>query len=215
MRIDYTQPAAERVREDEHSSAGQQTQQLSWPPRAAAVRRTHRRNTTMGLVLIMAGGLLLLGRLLSSNGGVLGLIPDSPFLPSKDDLQGGMVLLTIASCFLFFAFSRRIYLLLIPGCILTGLSIGVTFATLTNGVSVLWGLALGFMAIYLLGGAFNIRSSWSFWPVVPAVPLFAVGMLAALWNMPALFSGGLIGLPLLLFGLGLYLWDGSREHAEE
>ncbi len=100
------------------------------------------------------------------------------YLPgSRLELTGGMVLLTIASCFLFFSFWKRIYGLLIPGCILAGLSVGVTFADLTDGVSVLWGLALGFLALpFVSKTLFNQDSSWA---VYPAVPLFAIGIIVA------------------------------------
>jgi hypothetical protein len=125
------------------------------------------------------------------------------FMPRSEDVTGGMVLLTIASCFLFFAFWQRIYGLLIPGCILAGLSLGVPFAELTHGVSVLWGLALGFFSILLLGrGLYGTRSTW---PVYPAIVLFAVGIITAVANMPAFLAGGLLWLPLLLIGAGLYL----------
>jgi hypothetical protein len=119
------------------------------------------------------------------------------------------VLLTIASCFLFFSFWRRIYGLLIPGAILAGLSVGVTFADITDGVSVLWGLAFGFLAIYFVGRAlFGVRNQW---PIYPAVPLFGVGVIVAVSNLPGFLAGGLVWLPLLLIALGLYLgWGRNR-----
>ena len=124
-------------------------------------------------------------------------------MPNSGELTGGMVLLTIGSCFLFFALWKRIYGLVIPGCILDGLSMGVAFAGVTHGVSVLWGLSLGFLAILLLGRALFHR--YNQWPVYPAVILFAVGVIIAASQLPALFLGGLIWLPLLLIAAGLYL----------
>jgi uncharacterized membrane protein len=124
------------------------------------------------------------------------------------EIEGGMVLFTIASCFLFFSFWKRIYGLLIPGCILAGLSIGVTFADLTDGVSVMWGLSLGFLSILLLGRSlFGVRNSW---PIYPAIPLFAVGIIGAIANAPAFLGAGLIWLPLALIGAGLCLGWGRR-----
>lgn len=100
-----------------------------------------------------------------------------------------------------------LYGLLIPGSILAGLSVGVAFADMTDGISVLWGLALGFVGILLLGRAlFGKQSSW---PAIPAVILFAVGGIVAAANLPGLFVGGLIWL-LLLIGAGLYLGWGRR-----
>ncbi len=119
------------------------------------------------------------------------------------DLTAGLVLLTIGSCFLFFAFWRRMYGLSIQGLILAGFSIGVPFAELTSGVSVLWGLSLGFWMIYILGNAlFGVHRLW---PTIHSVILFGVGWIVAITELPLFFAGGLTWLPLLLVGAGLYL----------
>jgi uncharacterized membrane protein len=159
----------------------------------APARGVGDRNNLLALALIAGGALMLFG-----------------YLPnSRMEIEGGLILLTIASCFLFFAFWKRIYGLLIPGSILAGLSVGVTFADITNGVSVLWGLALGFLMILFLGRAlFNQRSNW---PVFPAVPLFAVGVIVAVASLPSILGIGVMWLPLLLIGAGLYLGWG-RGH---
>jgi hypothetical protein len=193
MPVEYSEQDTERARQAERSSAGLATQNLGSPAASLApARAVGGRNNLLALGMIALGMLMLLGRL-----------PDS-----RLEFTGGMVLLTIASCFLFFAFWRRIYGLLIPGSLLAGLSLGVTFASITNGVSVLWGLALGFLAILFLGRAlFNVRSNW---PIFPAVPLFAVGIIVAVASLPWLFAGGLIWLPLLLIGAGLYLGWGRN-----
>lgn len=189
MGSNYTEQDTEQARQAERSSAGLLTQQL---PLAAPMGAAGRNNIA-ALLLIAIGAVLFLSRL----------------LPDRSAITGGMILLTIASCFFFFSFWRRIYGLMIPGSILAGLSLGVTFASVTSGVSVLWGLALGFLGILLLGRAlFNVRSSW---PIFPAVPLFAVGTIVAAAQLPGLFAGSLIWLPLLLIGVGLYLgWGRLR-----
>jgi hypothetical protein len=195
MASNYTDQDTERARQAEHSSAGLPTQSLGAGPIVSppVVATAPGRNNVAALALIAIGVVMLLGR----------------FAPVRLELEGGMVLLTIASCFLFFSFWKRIYGLLIPGSILAGLSVGVTFADVTNGASVLWGLALGFLAILFLGRAlFNQRSNW---PIYPAVPLFAVGVIVLAANLPALFAGGLVWLPLLLVGAGLYLGWGRRS----
>ena len=193
----YTEQDTEQARLAERSSAGLPTQNLAPAPQVAAVPslRGAGRNNLAALALIVLGVIMILGR----------------FAPLRLELEGGMVLLTIASCFLFFSFWRRIYGLLIPGSILAGLSLGVTFADVTDGASVLWGLALGFLGILFIGRAlFNQRSNW---PVYPAVPLFAVGVIVLASNLPVLFAGGLVWLPLLLVGAGLYLGWGRRAHS--
>ena len=186
----YTEQDTERARQAEQSSAGVSTQQLAYPPASAAP--VPRRNNLAALALIAVGVLMLLGRL----------------APMQFEFEGGMVLLTIASCFLFFSFWKRIYGLMIPGAILAGLSVGVTFADVTDGVSVLWGLALGFLSIFFLGRALFSRERA--WPIIPAVILFAVGTIVAAANLPGLFVGGLVWMPLLLVGAGLYLGWGRR-----
>ncbi len=153
---------------------------------------TSRRNNFIALALIAAGLLAWLGR--------FGLDPDA--------MTGGMVLLTIGSCFLFFAFWKRLYGLLIPGCILAGLSIGVPLAEPSNGASVLWGLSAAFFAILGMGRSmFQVQSPW---PIFPAVILFGVGMIIAFASLPAFLGAGFVWLPLLLIGAGLYLGWGRR-----
>ena len=197
MQTEYSEQDTERARQAERSSAGVPTQGLGPAPvvgpALASARGVGDRNNLLGLALIASGALMLFG-----------------FMPgSRLEIEGGLILLTIASCFLFFAFWKRIYGLLIPGSILAGLSAGVTFADLTHGVSVLWGLALGFLVILFLGRAlFNQRGNW---PIYPAVPLFAVGVIVAIANLPSMLAGGVIWLPLLLVGAGLYLgWGRAR-----
>jgi hypothetical protein len=195
MGSNYTEQDTERARRVEQSSAGLSTQQLSSAPAAyaAPVAPASGRNNAAALTLIAVGVFMFFGR----------------FLPGAEELTAGMILLTIASCFLFFSFWKRIYGLMIPGAILAGLSVGVTFADITDGVSVLWGLSLGFLGILFLGRAlFQQRSNW---PIYPAIPLFAVGTIVAIAQLPGLFAGGLIWLPLLLIAAGLYLGWGRRR----
>ena len=195
MASNYSDQDSERVRQAEQSSAGLPTQNLSGAPLMSPMPAApvQGRNNLAALAMIAIGMLMILGRL----------------APLHLELEGGMILLTIASCFLFFSFWKRIYGLLVPGCILAGLSLGVTFADVTDGASVLWGLALGFLSILFLGRSlFNQRSNW---PVYPAVPLFAIGVIVLASNLPVVFTGGLVWLPLLLVGAGLYLGWGRTN----
>ncbi|WP_129676820.1 hypothetical protein [Candidatus Chloroploca sp. Khr17] len=189
----YTEQDTERQRLAEHSSAGMPTQSLGQAINAKDLTTRWRdRLDPRGLLLIVLG----LAWLLIS------------FVAIPEDMTGGFVLLLIGSIFYFFGFWRHIYGLIIPASILAGLSIGVTFASLTDGVSVLWGLALGFLAIYGIGQAVFAKESQ--WPVIPAVILFAVGLIVAVSNLPTFFSTALLWIPLLVIGAGLYLGSKHR-----
>jgi hypothetical protein len=195
MSDQYTEHDTERARQAQRHSAGLETQQLSLPPAAgygqATAAPTPGRDprSLIGLGLVGFGLLWLASRI---GLGALDL-----------DIEAGMILLTIGSVFAFFGLWRRIYGLIIPASILAGLSAGVTFADVTDGVSVLWGLALGFLAIYVLGrGLFQVGSPW---PMIPAVILFGVGTIVAVANLGSFLGAALIWIPLLLIGAGLYL----------
>lgn len=183
---DYSDYDTAEARQREASSAGLETQQLTWhgdPGPTAGPAKPG----ALGVALVAIGIVLLFGRLVS--------VPI--------DVTGGMILLTIASVFYFFGFWRRIYGLIIPASILTGLSLGITFADISDGASVLWGLALGFMLIYALG--LNMFRKRSQWPIIPAVILFAVGIIVIVSNLPSFLAAGMVWLPLLLIAAGLYL----------
>ena len=188
----YDTRHVERIETVQPSSAGMPTQHLAMPP-AGAISPVSRRsnNQLAGIALIAVGVLVALGRL----------------APDPGAITAGMVLLTISSPFFFVAFWRRLYPFLIPACILAGLSLGVPVAELTNGVSVLWGLSLGFLAIFVLGRSlFNVRVPW---PIFPAIPLFVIGVIVAIVSLPAFLGLGMVWFPVLLIAAGLYL--GSRR----
>ncbi len=193
MQLNYTEQDTEAARQREralNSAVPAPTYAQGGYPAAPAMRT---RNNTLALGLIGVGALLLFGR----------------FGLDFGALTAGMILLTISSCFLFFAFAKRVFGLLIPGSILAGLAVGIPFADLTNGAAVVWGLALGFFGIVVLGRSmFQVNSSWA---MIPSVILFGVGVIIGVASLPALFSVGLIWLPLLLVAAGLYLGWGRRR----
>ena len=193
----------ERI-ESGQSSSGWPTQRLSAPSQPALTATQfptasrpgsypRNRNNAAGIALIVVGLLIWLFR----------------GAPSNDEITAGMILFTIASPFLFLAFWRRIFPLFIPGAILAGLGLGIPLASITNGISVVWGLALSFVAIYLLGRRlFNIRVPWAV--TIPAVVLFAIGVIIGIGSGPIFFGASLMWVPLLLIGAGLYLgWGRS------
>lgn len=205
MRTEYSEQDTERARAAERSSAGRETQQLAGGAGSTlAATPEQRRRRGAGVALLILGALLMLGR-------GAGLLSDGmePLLDAAGvDLTAGLFFLTIASCFLFFAFWKRIYGLLIPGCIIAGFAAGVTFVDMLDGAPFFWGLALGFLAIFYLGRRlFHTRSSW---PLIPGVILLALGAVTAAASLPGLTAGSMLIVPLLLIAAGLYLGFGRR-----
>jgi len=178
-------PEAERLPPTKQSSEGKPTQRLNWPEQSplAPPPPSHWRQR-LGPLLLGLGLLLLIIRLASLS----------------VDMTGGLILLTIAAPFFFFGFWHHIYALIIPASILAGLSLGVPFSAITDGSSILMGLATGFLLIYALG--VTLFGKRSIWPVIPGVILFSVGTLIAVSSMPSIL---LVWAPLALIALGLYL----------
>jgi hypothetical protein len=206
MQTQYSEQDTERARTAERSSAGRQTQQLGRVPgQMLAAQPLRGRNNAAAVALIVLGVLGLVGRgfgLPLGEAGPLAVL-------AGIDLTAGMFFLTVASCFLFFAFWKRIYGLMIPGCIIAGFAAGVTFAGLLGGAPFFWGVSLGFLAIYLLGRRlFNVSSPW---PLFPGVGLLAFGAVIASASLPGILSGSMLAVPLLLIGAGLYLGFGRRS----
>ena len=187
----YTEQDTERARQQERAmNAPVPAPAYGLGQFAALAQRG--RNNRLAVGLIAVGAAIMLGRVFGDFG----------------EFTAGLILLTIASCFLFFAFAKRVFGLLIPGSILSGLALGVPFADLTNGVSVVWGLALAFLAIAFLGRTlFRVNSMWA---MIPAVILFGVGVIITLTSLPGIVGLGFVWLPLLLVGAGLYLGWGKK-----
>lgn len=205
MQTQYSEQDTERARAAERSSAGRATQQLAGASGySLSAAPAQRRSRGAAVALIILGALLMLGR-------GTGMLSDGmqPLLDAAGiDLTAGLFFLTVASCFLFFAFWKRVYGLMIPGCIIAGFAAGVTFVGMLGGAPFFWGLALGFLAIFVLGRRlFNRRSSW---PLIPGVILLAFGALIAASSLPGLAAGSMLIVPLLLIAAGLYLGFGRR-----
>ena len=169
-----------------HVQAPYGPQQPAYP---AAPQRTeqNRRSSALALALIAFGGLMIFNQV----------------VPSFIDLEATMVLLTISSGFLFFAFWRRIYGLLIPGSILAGLAGGIALAGVTDGASILWGLGLGFLAIDVVGRmAFSVRGGWG---SIVATILFMIGTFVFILSAPTMFGGIGLLFPIAFIGLGIWL----------
>ena len=122
----------------------------------------------------------------------------------------GLFLILLGLIFLIpYAFTRS-YGLLIPGCILAGIGVGLAFErTLSRpDVTVSVGLGLAFVAIFLV--QFIVAGSSHWWPLVPGGILLLVGFAELAPQGQALLEKGW---PLLLIAIGLavlagpYLWN--------
>lgn len=141
---------------------------------------------TAGAVLIVLGLALLAGQLV-------------------EDFSGEIWTIVIGGLFVAGYFSRRAYGLLIPGCILLGLSLGnLGTRSLSNlGDLDAIGLGLGFCAIYAIDVLYRGRSHW--WPLVPGVILVATGLAQGSQQIQDIIN---VGWPAALILLGLILLAG-------
>jgi len=156
--------------------------------------RFERHDRRFGGLLLVAIGLLVL------------LTNIAPFR----DL-GFMILPVLGVCFLVWGFYTGRFGFIIPGCILSGLGIGVVLTqSLVNlnspasGAPVVLGLAAGFLGISLLGLYFERQRVW--WPLIPGGILGLVGVLMLLGDtgLQALTWLGTIW-PVILVVIGLYI----------
>jgi hypothetical protein len=117
----------------------------------------------------------------------------------------GQFLLLLGLIFLVPYFLTRGYGLLIPGCILAGMGLGLIFET-SEEMSVTFpiGLGLGFIAIFVIQLLVAGHSHW--WPLVPGVALVLTGLAESLPQAQTLFEKGW---PLLLILIGLAILLGQ------
>jgi hypothetical protein len=117
-----------------------------------------------GLVLILVGVLALLSTI------------------TQSALAGELTVLGMGMIFLIWGISARLAAPLIPGCILTGLGIGIVlsqntftgFSEDTQGGLVVLGLALGFLAIPAVTYAVKRFAPW--WLAIPGGIMLVVGL---------------------------------------
>ncbi len=118
----------------------------------------------------------------------------------------GLILLFVGLVFLIPYVLTRSYGMLIPGCILAGLGVGILFerALARGDITILLGLGLGFIAIFVVQLIVAGRSHW--WPLVPGGLLVAGGLAEAVPQGQALIEKGW---PLVLILIGLIILAGS------
>jgi hypothetical protein len=100
----------------------------------------------------------------------------------------------------------RSYGLLIPGCILAGVGLGLLFdrPPLGTAIAVPLGLGLGFIAIFVLQLIVARQSHW--WPLIPGGLLVLVGIAEGIPQAQVLFEKGW---PLILVLVGLLILAGQ------
>lgn len=100
----------------------------------------------------------------------------------------------------------RSYGLLIPGCILAGIGIGLVFdrPPLGTAIAVPIGLGLGFIAIFVVQLIVARQSHW--WPLIPGGILVLVGIAEGFPQAQLLVEKGW---PLILVLIGLLILAGQ------
>jgi hypothetical protein len=135
-----------------------------------------------GLILIVLGIVFLLAQYL--------------------DFGPGLFLLLLGSMFLIFFAVTRSYGLLIPGCILVGIGLGLVFdrPPLVTQVTVPIGLGIGFLAIFVGQLVVNRTTHW--WPLIPGGLLLVTGIAEGVPQIQLLLEKGW---PLILVAIGLMI----------
>jgi hypothetical protein len=118
----------------------------------------------------------------------------------------GILLTMLGLVFLIAYVASRSYGLLIPGCILAGLGIGLLFdrPPLGTQVAAPIGLGLGFIAIFVVQLIVGRTSHW--WPLVPGSILVLGGVAEAIPQAQELIAKGW---PLILILIGLLIMAGQ------
>ena len=118
----------------------------------------------------------------------------------------GLFLTLLGIVFLIpYAFTRS-YGLLVPGCILAGLGIGLVFdrPPLGTAIAAPIGLGLGFIAIFVIQLIVARTSHW--WSLIPGVILVLVGIAEGMPQAQVLVEKGW---PLILVLIGLAILAGQ------
>jgi hypothetical protein len=136
----------------------------------------------------------------------------------QSEVIGFLILPALGVAFLAWGFYTHRFPLTIPGCILTGLGVGVFLSTRMVGGSdssdggvVVLGLAFGFLGILLVAPYFQEKRVW--WTLIPAGILGLVGLLLVIGG-DALNMLESIGdyWPVILIVIGLYVLISPRRN---
>lgn len=157
------------------------------------MNRTRGGRATAGAILIVLGLALLANQLVEGFGGQIWTI-----------LIGGL--------FVAGYFNRKAYGLLIPGCILLGVSLGnLDFGSLSQfGDLDQIGLGLAFIAIFVIDSLYRGRSH--LWPLIPGVVLLVSGAAQASEQIQDLLE---VGWPVILILIGLIVLAGGFRSTDK
>lgn len=114
------------------------------------------------------------------------------------DLGPGLFLTLLGLVFLVPYALTRTYGLLIPGCILVGLGVGMLIERGARTELTVLGLGLSFIAIYAIHLIVTRASHW--WPLIPGGILIVIGIADTIPQGQVLLEKGW---PLILIGIGL------------
>jgi hypothetical protein len=117
-----------------------------------------------------------------------------------------LFLIILGIAFLVPSFISRSDAMLIPGCILIGIGLGLAFdrPPLGTAVAVPIGLGLGFLAIFVIQLVTFRQSHW--WPLIPGFILIFIGVLEGIPQAELLIKKGW---PLILVLIGLLMLGGQ------
>lgn len=118
-----------------------------------------------------------------------------------------------------YVYSRQ-YGFLIPGCILTGLGLGLLVARLVPvhaiaDTATVTGLGLGFLAIYPIDLAVRGREPGQWWPLVPGGIILLTGLAPALWQDVWQVAPALALIVIGFIILARALTPGASERSDE
>jgi hypothetical protein len=148
--------------------------------------KSNRAKVIPGLILILLGIAFLLAQYL--------------------EFSPGLVLTLLGLVFVLLYVIMRTYGLLVPGCILTGLGLGLMFdrPPLVAQVAVPIGLGFGFLAIFVVQLVVMRTTHW--WPLIPGGILVLVGVADGVPQAQMLIEKGW---PLILVAIGLVVLTAS------
>ena len=143
-------------------------------------------------------------------------------LQFAEGLSESVVLFLIGGLFVAGYLYSRAYGLLIPGCILIGLGLGMVGGGTLDSLDeageerlILLGLGVGFVALYVIPLVYQRKNIW--WPLIPAAVLIVVGIVQGNKDLEQLLE---VAWPLIIVFIGLLILAGAfgiigRKPAED